>query len=532
MPLVSRQAIRDYLAAHKRDSAKAKLFTRGALRRKLKGMMPRPRFHTRPKKHQMVGFLLNVKYRHYIDLFDMGLGKSWLALNSAAYFIAIGKVKRVMVMVPNTANINDFLEQVEIHTPHLRAVALDGGEAGRMEALDSDAQIVIGTYAGWWTTLCKKKGKRKLKEDGEVVNVNRLVIDKARVRKFGKRFQMMVLDELNLVSNTSSLPHRLCWQLGKGMYSRVGLSGTPFAKKGDGPLDVFGQFRIIDRGETFGTELGLFRAAFFTATKNFWGGWKYAFNKRLKGVFNAFLRHRSIRYRQKECFDLPPLVEARRLMTWPPETWAYYSKLLEELRKAKGNFRITKNVFLQARQTSSGFLTVKDPEDEKHVIRFKANPKKEVLLQLLGDVPAGEKVTIFHDFRTSGELVSDILREAKIKHVRIVGGQARKNGEARDRFVKDPSVKVLVSSTAGAYGLNLQAGNHVIFYELPNNPLLWSQMVKRSHRQGQVKTVFVWYLLVKNSVEEKIYKAIREGVDLLEALVDGKMELAEVFDVV
>jgi superfamily II DNA or RNA helicase len=528
MPVISRDAIREYLATPKKDSTKAKLFTRGALRRKLEGMLPRPRFHTPPKKHQMVGFLLNAKYRYYIDYYDLGLGKSWLALNTASYFIACSKVEKVMVMVPNTANINDFMEQVETHTPNLTAIPLGNGEEERLEAFDSDADIIIGTYAGWWTAFSKKViNKKKTKKAGKTVY--KLKLDPTKIRRYGRRFQMMVLDELNMVSNTSSLPHRLCWQLGKEMYCRLGLSATPFAKEGDGPLDVFGQFRVIDRGETFGTELGLFRGAFFNDKKNFWGGHIFTFNKAQRQRFHEFLHHRSIRYRQSECFDLPPLVEAKRVMSWPLETWAYYERLLTDLRKAKGNFRLTKNTFLQMRQVASGFLTVRDPEDEKHVIRFKNNPKKEVMLQILEAIPPGKKAIIFHDFQTSGEIISSILKEAKIKHVRIVGGQARRNGEARDRFVKDKGIQVLVSSTAGAYGLNLQVANYVIFYELPNNPLTWKQMTGRAYRQGQEERVFMYYLLVKNSVEMKIHKSIKEGLDLFKLLVDGEIKVADVF---
>jgi SNF2 family DNA or RNA helicase len=519
---ISRQVVREYLAEPKRDSSLVKQFSRKALMRKAKALDVEPVFHTEPRTHQLACFLLQVKYRHYIHLLDMGLGKTWVALNSARYFMHTGRVRRVMVMVPNTANINDWVEQVQKHTPSLRVASLDGGRDGRTEVRDSDAQIVVGTYAGWWTEMCVKAKGRKGK--------NRLKIHPPTIRRWAKAgFDMMVLDEMNMVANKDSLPHRVCWQLRKHMAASIGLTGTPFAKKDDGPLAVWGQFRIIDGGLTFG-EFGLFRGAFFSATKKFFGGYDYKFRKGLRRVFNAFLRNRSVRYRQRECGDLPPLVETPVHVVWPVETWKYYERLLADLYAAKGNFRALKNTWLQMRQTASGFLTVKDPEDEKHVIRFKQNAKKEALLQLLSLVPEHEKVLIFHDFKTTGEIIADVVKEAKLKHLRIVGGQSRKNGVNRDRFVKEPGIRCLISSTAGAYGLNLQVARYVVFYELPNNPLLWQQMLKRAHRMGQEGTVFTWYLLVKNSVEERIYKAGLEGVDLLQALVDGKAKVADVFE--
>jgi SNF2 family DNA or RNA helicase len=62
----------------------------------------------------------------------------------------------------------------------------------------------------------------------------------------------------------------------------------------------------------------------------------------------------------------------------------------------------------------------------------------------------------------------------------------------------------LISLKAGGTGLNLTAADTVIHYDPWWNPAVESQATDRAHRMGQEKPVFVYRLIVKGSVEEKI----------------------------
>lgn len=65
------------------------------------------------------------------------------------------------------------------------------------------------------------------------------------------------------------------------------------------------------------------------------------------------------------------------------------------------------------------------------------------------------------------------------------GGQARSNQEAIDAFMADPPVRpILLSTDTGAVGLNLQAGNIVVNYDLPWNPMIIEQRIGRVQRLG------------------------------------------------
>merc|ERR1712098_623603 len=75
-----------------------------------------------------------------------------------------------------------------------------------------------------------------------------------------------------------------------------------------------------------------------------------------------------------------------------------------------------------------------------------------------------------------------------------------------DEFSSDPEVKVFVLTVrSGAVGLTLTAANHVFMMEPPFNPALYRQAINRVHRLGQKKKVFIHSLIIKYSIEERIW---------------------------
>jgi SNF2 family DNA or RNA helicase len=57
------------------------------------------------------------------------------------------------------------------------------------------------------------------------------------------------------------------------------------------------------------------------------------------------------------------------------------------------------------------------------------------------------------------------------------------------------------------------------------DPIIRRQAEKRCHRGGQTETVFMWDLVVKNTVDEKIVQYVQEGKSLFDAIIEGKETL-------
>lgn len=98
------------------------------------------------------------------------------------------------------------------------------------------------------------------------------------------------------------------------------------------------------------------------------------------------------------------------------------------------------------------------------------------------------------------------------RYIRLDGSS--KLSERRD-LVEDwqtkPEIFVfLLSTRAGGLGINLTAADTVIFYDSDWNPTMDQQAMDRAHRLGQTKTVTVYRLVTKNSIEERILKRAKQ----------------------
>ena len=73
---------------------------------------------------------------------------------------------------------------------------------------------------------------------------------------------------------------------------------------------------------------------------------------------------------------------------------------------------------------------------------------------------------------------------------------------------------------AGAMGLNLQKANKIIYYSPPLSSELYEQSKKRIHRIGQEYSCYYYNLIVRGSVEEKIYRVLAKRRDYTDKLFE------------
>jgi superfamily II DNA or RNA helicase len=111
----------------------------------------------------------------------------------------------------------------------------------------------------------------------------------------------------------------------------------------------------------------------------------------------------------------------------------------------------------------------------------------------------------------------------------IQGGQARANQQAIDDFLEDPAKRpILLSTDTGAVGLNLQAGNIVVNYDLPWNPMIVEQRIGRVQRLGQSAAhVIVHNLVLKGTIEEKVVWRLMDKLKLFSQAIGEMEELLE-----
>ena len=126
-----------------------------------------------------------------------------------------------------------------------------------------------------------------------------------------------------------------------------------------------------------------------------------------------------------------------------------------------------------------------------------------------------ERFIVFYNFTAELEALRKIANELK-RPVSIVNGQYKGLGE----YEKRSDSVTFIQYQAGAMGLNLQLANRIIYFTPPLSSELYEQSKKRIHRIGQEKTCFYYKLVCKKSVEEKIYKALKERKDYTNKLFE------------
>ena len=126
-----------------------------------------------------------------------------------------------------------------------------------------------------------------------------------------------------------------------------------------------------------------------------------------------------------------------------------------------------------------------------------------------------DRLIVFYSF--NGELDSLMQIAAECERPFGVVNGSHKNPE----MIYAERAILFVQYQAGAMGLNLQKANKIVYFTPPLSSELFEQSKKRTHRIGQEKTCFYYYLTCKNSIEEKIYSTLKMRKDYTEALFEG-----------
>jgi len=159
------------------------------------------------------------------------------------------------------------------------------------------------------------------------------------------------------------------------------------------------------------------------------------------------------------------------------------------------------------------------------------SPKLKELESILADLAIEEqrKIVIFSEWTTMTYLIARHLSNAGIPFVELSGKiPVKRRQDLIDEFTNNPECRVFLSTDAGGTGLNLQAADCVINFELPWNPAKLNQRIGRVSRIGQESgTVNVINLIAKFSIEEKIYAGIQLKTDLFQGVFDGTTDMVE-----
>ena len=471
---------------------------------------------------------------------EIGLGKTITAIALAKHLERIGRVKRVLIIVPRVL-VNQWRKE-------LSRMGIPDSKVKQIESYNLDYLKSIDFPEGYY--LASMDFLKRKERIGEVLNIRWDLVIVDEVHKFGYKTERF-------------------WQIGKMLVERypernvLFLSATPH--RGD-PKDYILRLRLLDPYLTAGWR-SLDTRQFYDATHSslLFRRTKEDINKIYEGkqifppakfyavVIKArddeaefvkslvdFLRSKLAEFAydkgliEAKIIPLLVILIFKRAMSSPYAAWTTLERLL--IKRAEPNFpkglidsvrsfldvgiedyeydREPEEVFEEFLDRASSLLTTSDVEkirmirDAAKSLMERGDSKLNALTSLLEDVMAeeGTKAIVFTEYKDTADYLINYLTEKRHPEWRtairrLTSEETMDESEFRrikDEFERDPRVRILVATDVVAEGVNLQVANILVNYEIPWSLIKLEQRVGRVWRLGQTKDVEVYTLFMSN----------------------------------
>lgn len=324
------------------------------------------------------------------------------------------------------------------------------------------------------------------------------------------RFRYAILDESQAIKNPLAETAKAARLL--NARRRLALTGTPVENS---TLELWSQFAFLNPGLL--GNLDYFREAFVTPIEQNQDVETARFLRRM--VYPFILR----RTKDQVAPELPPRSERLLEVDMEPAQRRLYIRQRDYYRALLLGLIDNASIDNARMQVLEGLLRLRQICNHPRLVEpdFRGSSGKfELLIETLETLAAeGHKALVFSQFVQMLALIREALDARRIPYA-YLDGQTRRRQQEVDRFQSDETLRFfLISLKAGGVGLNLTAADYVIHVDPWWNPAVEMQATDRTHRIGQKKPVFVYKLVTRDSVEEKILHLQNRKRELVEQLI-------------
>jgi len=321
-----------------------------------------------------------------------------------------------------------------------------------------------------------------------------------------RKWDAVIYDESHRAKSHNSSISKACEAIGKHARVRLALTGTPMPHS---PMDVFGQYRFLDGG-IFGTSYTQFRNE-YAITGPLGAYHIVGYRNQEKLAERMGLLCHSVKMSDTD-IELPPVTH-HTLEADLEDPKAYADLEAEMFAHIQDGTITAANALvkmIRLQQWTSGCVV-----DDEGVERITGYEKRDMLENLLTDLPVDEPVIVFANFIRS------------LDTIRGVGEKiGRKCGEISGR-VKDLTANseypdhlnlLAVQIRAGGVGIDLTRACYVVYYDH-----VWSlgdheQSLKRFDRPGQTRPCQVYHLQLNGTVDETVVRSLERKKDVVEGV--------------
>ena len=413
----------------------------------------------------------------------MGLGKTVTTLTAIRDLMYDAfEVKRVLVIAPLRVARDTWPDELR-KWDHLKELT---------------CSVVVGTVA---------ERRRALQQDADIYIVNRenlaWLYENSRLD-----FDMVVLDELSSFKNHQSKRFRAMKAMRPKVKRIVGLTGTP---TGNGLMDLWAEFRILDMGERLGRYISQYRNLYFKPDKR--NGMVVYSYKPLPGAEEAIYHQISditVSMKATDYLEMPELVSVAKEVRLSETEKKRYDELKKSLVLELPGGEVTSanaaSLTLKLSQMANGAIYT----DDKNVVNI--HDRKLEALEDLVESANGKSVLVAYWFKHD----KDRIRE------RMEARELRGPQDFADWNAGKIPVALIHPASAG-HGLNLQQGGSIlIWFGLTWSLELYQQTNARLWRQGQAdKTVIIQHIVAKDTIDERILNVLKHKDGTQTALIEA-----------
>ena len=326
------------------------------------------------------------------------------------------------------------------------------------------------------------------------------------------KFEYLILDEAQCIKNPLAKVSQACYAL-NGKY-RLAITGTPIENK---LLDIWSIFNFLMPG-LMGT-----MQEFEVALQSGNAKWVSEFSNHVKKQINPFILRR---LKERVAQELPAKTEVDLICPIKDEQKSIYNSFLNkevalmkdesgEIIEQKGFNLFTLLTRLRQVCCDPGIIPDIDFDVEE-------SGKVIVLLSRLNEAFDGikkRKVVIFSQFVKLIDRLNPVLKKYFPNlNIYELTGSTRDRSQPVREFQEDPnSAIILVSLKAGGTGVTLNAADYLFLMDPWWNPAVENQAIDRVHRMGQKMPVFIYRMITKGTIEERIQSLKSEKKELFDS---------------
>jgi DNA repair and recombination protein RAD54B len=183
-------------------------------------------------------------------------------------------------------------------------------------------------------------------------------------------------------------------------------------------------------------------------------------------------------------------------------------------------------------ETITALLSSLPPALMRH-FSASASAKVRVLDQLLDSIRSNtsEKIVLVSNYTSTLNLLATLLSSLGFPFLRLDGSTpAAKRQPLVDDFNRQPAEKCfafLLSAKAGGTGLNLIGASRLVLFDVDWNPATDIQAMARIHRDGQKNHCRIYRVILKGSLEEKIWQRQVTKLGLADSVMEHKDSVSQ-----